>query len=153
MHQSDDRTSGKRRIGYAVIVGSGRLGSALASALSRRGVSVVVIDTREEAFELLPPDFSGFTIVGDAAEASVLREAKIEKADCFCATAAEDNLNLLVAQLAKHVFKVPVVVARLFDPSREAIYRQFDIVTVSPTQLAADAFLDLLSFAFADVLV
>ena len=144
MSRSEDLISGRRSVQYAAVIGSGRLGSAIAGALSATGTSVVVIDPREERLHRLPPDFSGFTITGDGSEISVLRAAKVEQADCLCATTDDDNLNLLVAQIAKHVFRVPIVIARLFDPARESVYRQFDIMTVSPTELAADAFLGLI---------
>ena len=126
---------------YVVIVGCGRLGSILANRLSRLGSSVVVIDRDEAAFDALSSGFSGFRVTGDAAELEVLRQAKIDKADCLLAGTRHDNLNLMVAQVAKTVFAVPKVLARLFDPSREEMYRQFGIETICPTDLSADAFL------------
>jgi len=126
---------------YVVIVGCGRLGSLLAGLLSEVGSSVVVIDIDESAFDLLTAGFSGFRIVGDAVEIEVLRAAKTHKADCLLATTEEDNVNLMVAQVARKVFNVPKVLARVFDPRREGVYREFDIETVSPTKLMADAFL------------
>ena len=126
---------------YVVIVGCGRLGSLLAGLLSEVGSSVVVIDIDESAFDLLTAGFSGFRIVGDAVEIEVLRAAKTHKADCLLATTEEDNVNLMVAQVARKVFNVPKVLARVFDPRREGVYREFDIETVSPTKLMAAAFL------------
>ena len=126
---------------YIVIVGCGRLGSLLANHLSGKGNNVVVIDRNHKAFERLSTDFSGYRIVGDATEQSVLREANISEADfCFSAT-QNDNINLMVAQIARTIFEVPHVLARISDPAREAIYREFGIQTISPTQLTADAFL------------
>jgi trk system potassium uptake protein TrkA len=126
---------------YVVIVGCGRLGSMLAGQLSEVGCSVVVIDINESAFDLLTAEFSGFRIAGDAVEIEVLRAAKTDKADCLLATTEEDNVNLMVAQVARKVFNVPKVLARVFDPRREQVYREFDIETVSPTNLMAEAFL------------
>ena len=125
---------------YVVIVGCGRLGSLLAGLLSEVGSSVVIIDVNESAFELLSAEFSGFRIVGDAVEIEVLRAAKTDKADCLLATTEEDNVNLMVAQVARKLFNVPKVLARVFDPRREKVYREFDIETVSPTNLMAQAF-------------
>lgn len=130
---------------YVVIVGCGRLGSLLANRLSHLGSSVVVIDRDEVAFDELSSGFSGFRVIGDAAELEVLRQAKIDKADCLLAATPHDNLNLMVAQAARTVFGVPKVLARLFDPSREALYRQFGIETICPTELSADAFLSALA--------
>ncbi|MDY6781560.1 MAG: TrkA family potassium uptake protein [Cyanobacteriota bacterium] len=126
---------------YIVVIGCGRLGSILASTLSRQGNSVVVVDPNEEAFAQLGGEFSGFTIVGDASELSALRATKVSQADCLLAVTNQDNVNLMVAQVAKVVFKVPKVLARVFNPARQNIYREFDIATVSPTQLSADALL------------
>jgi trk system potassium uptake protein TrkA len=126
---------------YVVIVGCGRLGSMLAGLLSEAGCSVVVIDINESAFDLLTAEFSGFRIVGDAVEIEILRAAKTDRADCLLATTEEDNVNLMVAQVARKIFNVPKVLARVFDPRREGIYREFDIETVSPTNLMAEAFL------------
>lgn len=120
------------------------MGSLLASTLSSRGSSVVVIDHQESAFDSLSIEFSGFHIPGDAAELAVLRAAKINQADCLLAVTGNDNLNLMVAQIAKIVFEVPTVLVRLIDPDREAIYRDFGLVTISPTKLAAEVFLQTL---------
>ncbi|MEC4987647.1 MAG: TrkA family potassium uptake protein [Oscillatoria sp. PMC 1068.18] len=129
---------------YIVIVGCGRLGSILASNLSSGGNSVVVIDSNDNSFNHLTSEFSGFKIVGDAAELSVLQTAKVNQADCLLAVTNNDNINLMVAQLAQTVFQVPTVLARIFDPEREQIYRDFGIETISPTQLSAEAFLKII---------
>ncbi len=126
---------------YFIIVGCGRLGSILANRLSALGHSVVVIDRREPAFHKLSTEFSGFSITRDAVELSVLRSAKADKADCLLVTTEEDNVNLMIAQVAGTVFDIPMVVARVYDPSREAIFQEFGIKTVCPTKLSAEAFL------------
>lgn len=129
---------------YIVIVGCGRLGGMLADRLSATGNQLVVIDKYENRFDKLSSEFSGFRLVGDASELSVLRRAKIEQADFLFATTTEDNINLMVAQIAKTVFNVPRVVARVFDPARETIYEGFGIDTISPTNLTAEAFIGLI---------
>ena len=126
---------------YIVIVGCGRLGSHLANQLSRAGHSVVVIDTDETTFADLSPDFSGFRVQGDATQMAVLREAKLNKADVFFAATHEDNVNLMVAQVARKVFNVPHVLARVFDPRREEVFAQLEIETICPTSVAAEMFL------------
>ena len=134
---------------YIVVIGCGRLGSLLASQLSAQGHSVVVIDQNPATFDNLSGEFSGFQIVGDAVELATLQQAKVNKADCLLAVTREDNVNLMVAQVAKTVFEIPIVLARVFDPAREAIYRQFNIETISPTQLSADLFLQKLNTQLA----
>jgi len=129
---------------YIVIVGCGRLGSILANHLSRQGRNVVVVDRDEAAFKNLSAEFSGFQVTGDAAELAVLRRAGIEEADCLLAVTRHDNVNLMVAQVARTVFGVLKVIARVFDPSRQAVYDQFGIETICPTLLSADTFLAVL---------
>jgi trk system potassium uptake protein TrkA len=129
---------------HIVIVGCGRLGGALANYLSKQGNRVVVIDQRESAFDKLSVDFSGFKLIGDAVELHTLREAHIDQADTLFATTTSDNTNLMVAQVGKTVFGIARVVARVFDPAREAIYRDFGIETISPTKLSTEAFLKAL---------
>ena len=129
---------------YVVVVGSGRLGSILANQLSRLGSNVVVVDRDEAAFANLSTEFSGFQVTGDAAELAVLRQARIDRADCLLAVTRHDNVNLMVAQVAQNVFHVKRVLARVFDPSRQAIYREFGIETICPTTLSAERFLEAL---------
>lgn len=138
------QSTGAAHYPNVLIVGCGRLGSLLAGQLSSLGSSVVVVDIDEHAFSRLPPEFSGFQVVGNAAELSVLRRARIEKADCVLAMAQQDNVNLMVAQVAKVVFGVPNVLARIYDPAREAVYREFGIETICPTTLSVGAFLSAL---------
>lgn len=126
---------------YIVIVGCGRLGSDLANRLSRIGHAVVVIDSDEDTFNDLSADFSGFRVVGDATELAVLKEAKLKNADVFFATTHGDNVNLMVAQVARKLFNVPHVLARVFDPRREQVYNQLGIETICPTSVAAEMFL------------
>jgi trk system potassium uptake protein TrkA len=126
---------------YIIIVGCGRLGSHLANQLSRDGNSVVVIDKLETTFNDLSSDFSGFKIVGDATHVAVLREAKIKNADVLIATTHFDNVNLMVAQVARRVFDVPHVLARVFDPKREEVYAALGVNTICPTSVAAEIFL------------
>ena len=129
---------------HIVIVGCGRLGGTLANRLSKSGHQVVVIDQREAAFDKLSIDFSGFKLIGDAVELHILKESHISVADSVFSTTTSDNTNLMIAQVAKFVFNVPHVVARVFDPRREEIYRNFGIQTISPTVLTTEAFLKVL---------
>ena len=126
---------------YIVIVGCGRLGSHLANQLSRSGHGVVVIDSEEKAFGNLAPEYSGFRVEGDATELGVLQQAKIDKSDLVISTTLDDNINLMVAQVAKSKFGVPRVLARVFEPRREAMYRQLGVETICPTSVAAELFL------------
>lgn len=134
---------------YVVVVGCGRLGSYLACQLSRDGHSVVVIDEDEKALEGLPPEYGGFRIEGDATELAVLRQAKADRADLLIAATHNDNINLMVAQVAKRFLDVPEVVARVFDPRREGTFRALGVDTVCPTSVAGDLLLHSLKARLA----
>lgn len=124
-----------------VIVGCGRLGSSLAGRLSRDEHEVIIIDRREEAFRLLPPEFSGFRFAGNAIEHEVLRSVGLDQAGVLIAATEKDTVNLMVAEVGQTIFHVPRVLARVYDPNHEELYRDTDILTISPTQLTARAFL------------
>jgi len=116
---------------FVIVVGCGRMGSYIANRLSLDGHSVVVIDVKESAFKGLSAEFSGFKMEGDATEFETLKQAKVEKADLVIATTHQDNVNVMVAQVARHVLHVPKVIARVFEPKRERVYRELDIEIIS----------------------
>lgn len=126
---------------YIVIIGCGRIGALIANRLSSEDHAIVVIDNDEAAFENLSSEFSGFRVLGDAGEVDILKQGKIEKAEAVLVTTRKDNLSLMIAQVAKNIFDVPCVVARLFDPKREEIIATFGIKTISPTRIAVEEFL------------
>jgi trk system potassium uptake protein len=128
---------------YIIIVGCGRLGAYLANTFSHQGHSVVVIDNDMESFTRLSFKFSGFKLEGDATEAHILKQAKIDRTDLLLATTEDDNINLMVAQVAKKVFQAPRVIARVYTPDREDIYHELGIETICPTTIVGDIVGDL----------
>ncbi|RJP71396.1 MAG: TrkA family potassium uptake protein [Candidatus Abyssobacteria bacterium SURF_17] len=124
---------------FVVIIGCGRLGSRLAIEASKGGMNVVVVDKNKRAFDLLTAEFSGFQVVGDASNQEVLRSAKISDADIVAAVTDNDNVNLMVAQAAKHLFGVGKVLARVTDPLKAEIYAQLGLKVLCPATVAADA--------------
>jgi trk system potassium uptake protein TrkA len=122
-----------------VVVGAGRLGRELAARLSAAGHRVVVVDQSQDALDKIRPEFTGFTIRDDARELSTLEQAKLASGTLVFAVTENDNLNMLVAQAAKHLFGVERVRARVSYPGRESLCAQFGILTVNPTALAAEA--------------
>jgi len=119
-------------------MGCGRVGAQLAVMLERRGHEVTVLDVNPNAFERLPRDFKGRKLVGNGIDQDVLRRAGIERADAFVACTQGDNRNVMAAQVAKHIFNVPRVVSRIYDPIREEIYRMLGLRTISPTKVGAE---------------
>jgi len=127
---------------YAIIMGCGRVGARLATQLSEAGHEVLVLDVTSRAFWRLGPDFKGTTMVGTGIDVDVLRRAGIERADAFAAVTQGDNRNIMASQIALHIFKVPKVVTRIYDPIRQDTYAELGLETISPTVLGATAFMD-----------
>ena len=116
-----------------LIIGCGRVGSELAELLDKRGHDVSVIDRRPENFDRLPGDFSGFTTTGVPIDQNVLRKAGIESCDAVCAVAQDDDLNIMAAQMAKEIFGVQRVFARISDVDKMDVFKGFGLHTVCPT--------------------
>ncbi len=122
---------------YVIIIGCGRVGSELAKLLSGEGHDVVIVDKNPESFARLGDTFNGLTITGNGFEPELLKQAGIEKADAFCAVTNGDNTNLVSSQVAKKIFKVPRVFARIYDPQRANIYTALGLNIISGTILFA----------------
>ena len=125
---------------HVIIAGCGRVGSELATNLERLGHSVVIIDKKQTAFERLNPDI-GRRIVGFAFDREVLKDAGIREAEAFAAVTSGDNSNILSARVAKEHYKVPHVVARIYDPRRAQIYQRLGIQTVATVRWTTDQIL------------
>ena len=126
-------------------MGCGRVGSRLAEQLSEQDHEVTIIDRDQSKLNLAatrgmldPSSFKGNVIVGDGTDAEVLRRSGIEDADAFVAVTEGDNRNIMAAQIAQHVFKVPRVVCRIYDPVREEAYRELGLNTYCPTVVGAE---------------
>lgn len=122
---------------YVIIVGCGRVGSELAKLLSNEGHDVVVIDRSSASFDRLGGAFNGLTMVGNGFDLELLKQIGVEKADAFCAVTNGDNTNLICAQVAKKIFNVPKVFARIYDPQRAHIYGALGLDIISGTILFA----------------
>lgn len=128
-----------------VILGCGRVGSTLARLMYRDGHAVTIIDLQSEAFRRLGTKYKGQRIVGNGIDEDVLRRAGIEGADIFVAVSQGDNRNIMAAQIARHVFGVEKVIARIYDPIRADRYRQLGIVTLCTTTIASGLIRDFAS--------
>ena len=123
-----------------IIMGCGRAGAELALMLERDGHEVTVLDNDPAAFGplgYLSEEFRGVRMVGNGIDQEVLRRAGIEQADAFVSATRGDNRNVMACQVAKHVFDVPRVVSRVFDPIREEMYRSLGLRTINPTRIQA----------------
>lgn len=122
---------------YIIIVGCGRVGAQVATLLSEEGHNIVIIDKNEASFKRLGRSFNGLTIVGNGFESELLKEAGIEKADAFCSLTNGDNTNIMASQVAKKIFHVPRVIARVYDSARAHIYETLGLEIISGTVLFA----------------
>jgi trk system potassium uptake protein TrkA len=128
----------------AVILGCGRVGAGLAMKLAELGNAVSIIDKNPDSFRRLSASYKGNQIRGLGIDEDVLRKAGIEEADAFIALTNGDNTNVMSAQMAKVLFKVPRVFARVYDPVRAYVYHDMGIQTICTTSIGVGLFLDLL---------
>ena len=123
---------------FVVVVGCGRVGSAVAKGLIEDGHDVNVIDESAEAFERVGDDFPGNFVQGPALEIRVLEAAGIDRADAFVAATNGDNTNIVIAQIARDRYHVPCVIVRVLDPNRARFYEERGLTTICPTRTAID---------------
>jgi trk system potassium uptake protein TrkA len=120
-----------------LIVGCGRVGARLAQDMRAAGHDVTILDINPSSFARLGDSFDGEAIIGDGIDVDTLRRAGIEEADAFCALTQGDNRNIMAAQIAQHLFKVPRVICRIADPIRDEVYRKLGLKTYCPTLIGA----------------
>lgn len=120
-----------------VIMGCSRVGAQLATLLAADGHSVTILDTDSYSFRRLPTDFSGTALLGNGLDQEVLKKANIEKADGFVAVTQGDNRNIMACQIAKHIFNVPRVLCRIYDPLRQELFNSLGVESISPTTIFA----------------
>jgi len=120
-----------------VIMGCGRVGARLAELLDADGHEVTILDTDAYSFRRLVPTFGGTALLGNGIDEEALIKAGIEKADAFITLTQGDNRNVMAAQIAKHIFNVPRVISRIYDPLRQELYDTLGIEAFSPTTIFA----------------
>ena len=120
-----------------LIMGCGRVGAQLAGLLDAEGYQITVLDINASSFRRLEPAFSGTALVGNGIDEEMLRRAGVEEADIFVALTQGDNRNVMSAQIAKHIFKVPRVICRIYDPLRQELYDTLGLEAFSPTTIFA----------------
>jgi trk system potassium uptake protein len=125
-----------------LIMGCGRTGAKLAAMLDAEGHQITILDINDYSFRRLPPDFKGTALVGDGTNDETLKKAGIEEADAFVAVTQGDNRNILSAQIARHIFNVPKVLLRIYDPLRRELYTNLGLEAFSPTIIFAQLLKD-----------
>jgi trk system potassium uptake protein len=125
-------------VAHYVIMGCGRVGATLAHTLEDAGHSVAIIDQDDRAFRRLRTGFTGRKVTGVGFDRETMKQASIEDAYAFAAVSSGDNSNILATRVAREIFHVPHVVARIYDPGRAEIYQRLGIPTVAAVRWSAD---------------
>ncbi|MFC1590628.1 potassium channel family protein [Candidatus Omnitrophota bacterium] len=120
-----------------IIIGCGRVGSELAQLLSQQGHNVIIVDKDQGAFTRLGSSFNGVAAMGSGIDEDFLKELGIGKQDAFVAVTSNDSTNLMVSQIAKKIFNIPRVMARVYDPRKADIYKRLGLDIISGTRLLA----------------
>jgi trk system potassium uptake protein TrkA len=127
-----------------IIVGIGRVGAWLARSFDGDGHRVTLVDILPSAFRRIGEDFGGEMVVGTALDETVLKRAGIEHADAFVSVTNGDNRNIMAAEIARAIFKVPRVIARVYDPVRASTYRELGLETICSTSIVGGMISDFL---------
>ena len=123
-----------------IVVGCGKVGSSLAAILVERGHDVVIVENDSQLIQAAA-DLDCIKITGVPIDRDVLRQAGIESADILCAVTQNDNINIMVAQIADRIFKVPRIITRIFNPGSRTVFEEFGLDAVCSTELTVQDFL------------
>ena len=135
-----------------IIMGCGRVGSQVSQLLVTHGHEITVIDHDANALARLGTDFRGKVVRGVGFDRNVLIEAGVETAEGFIAASSSDNANIVAARTARSIFRVPRVVARLYDPVRAEVYHRLGLTTISSTLWGAERIVEVVTHNDLDVL-
>jgi trk system potassium uptake protein TrkA len=120
----------------AVVIGCGRVGSAVAKELVAEGWDVIAVDEKEDALMRLGPDWRSGFVLGHGMDTGVLELAGIRDADAAIVATNGDNTNLVIAQVLQRRYEIGTVVVRVLDPARAAFYAERGLHTICPTRTA-----------------
>jgi trk system potassium uptake protein TrkA len=134
-----------------IVMGCGRIGSQVSMLLSEQGHEVTIIDHDANSEGRLAPNFKGRIVKGLGFDRSILLQAGIEQVEAFVAASQSDNANIVSARIARNIFHVPRVVARLYDPRRAEIYQRLGLTTISSTNWGAERIFQVLTHMDIDV--
>jgi trk system potassium uptake protein TrkA len=126
----------------AIVIGCGRVGSAVALQLNASGWDVIAVDEDEDALGRLGENWTGGFVVGHGMDLQLLREAGIEDADAVVVATNGDNTNIVIGQLAQKNFEVPSVIVRVLDPARAQFYAERGLRIVCPTSAAIETLVE-----------
>jgi trk system potassium uptake protein TrkA len=133
-------------------MGCGRVGAQVSLLLVRLGHEVIVIDHDTNAFARLGSEFKGRIVRGIGFDRNTLLEAGVEAAEAFVAASSSDNANIIAARIARNIFHVPRVVARLYDPQRAEVYQRLGLTTISTVGWGAERIVEVVTHVDLDVI-
>jgi len=133
-----------------IVVGLGRMGTGLSLNLAKKGHQVTVIDKDIEALDSLGKNFKGERVEGFGFDKEILNKAKIDRVDAVVACTDSDEVNAVIARMAKNIYRVPKVIARLYDPKKADIYRRLGIQTISTTAWGIERATEIITFNHLD---
>jgi len=125
-----------------MVIGCGRVGSAVAKGLVSEGWDVTVVDESEDALARLGPNWRGGFVIGHGMDTNVLEQAGIVEADAAVVATSGDNTNVVIGQVLQKRYSTHTVVVRVLDPARATFYAERGLNTVCPTQTAISVLLD-----------
>ncbi|MDY0338375.1 MAG: NAD-binding protein [Acholeplasmataceae bacterium] len=126
-----------------IVIGSGRLGGNIATKMSEAGEDVIVIDATEDSFRKLQESFSGYQVVGDATDMTVLENAYIKQAKTVVLTTDSDNVNIFLAHVCYYIYNVPNIFVRLEDTDKGKLLEGTAIQAIYPFKLSFNEFIEL----------
>jgi trk system potassium uptake protein TrkA len=135
-----------------IIMGCGRVGLQVSQLLVKHGHEVTVIDHDANALARLGANFKGRVVHGLGFDKNVLLEAGVETAEGFVAASSSDNANIVAARIARNIFRVPRVAARLYDPVRAEVYQRLGLTTISSTSWGAERIVEVVTHADLDII-
>jgi trk system potassium uptake protein TrkA len=120
-----------------VVIGYGRVGFRTVSALLERGHQITIVDKESSRLGRASQQEGVALVQGNGIDVDVQREAGVGEADMLLAVTFDDNVNLMAAQVARTHFRVPIAIARVYEPSHaEAIQEDPQLIVVCPTLFA-----------------
>ncbi|MGC9772864.1 potassium channel family protein [Fervidobacterium islandicum] len=125
---------------YVIVVGCGKIGLEVATRLSRIGFNVTVVDKNPNTLDLLPEDYGGFVIIGDATERGTMERAKAIKADLLVVTTEDDSTNYFISLVGAKIFGIPRIISLVNDRENIPLFIKSGIDVISPTELTVDSF-------------
>lgn len=123
-----------------VVIGCSKLGASIASENSMNGVYTTIIDTNPNAFKKLDSSYSGYTIIGNAEDAAILKKGHIDEAKEVDVTTGDDDTNIYLACIMAEIYHIPFVIVRLRDERKAILMKSPNIHVISPSSLSVQAY-------------